>query len=277
MLNNVKAHVINCDLCSDGLAKQGLTQAPLGHLPLVGEPFRSISVDIAGPIEPSGYLYILSIVDMATRFPEAISLKTITAEEITEELFKFYCRMGIIERIHTDHGSQFTSDLMSKVNRMLAIKHTFPSPYHAMGNGVVERLNGTIKMTLRKLIKEQPKEWDQFLVPLLFALRDGVHEGHGFTPFELVYRRTTRGPMKILRELWTKDKVEEDTKDEYQYMLNLQEKISDTCRFAQEELAKNQRKSEKFYNRKARLRKFNIGGFVKVLLPLKTNKMQLKW
>ena len=280
MLNDVKAHVINCDLCSDGLVKQGLTKAPLGHLPLVGEPFRSISVDIAGPIEPrsaSGYRYILSIVDMATRFPEAIPLKTITAEEVAEELFKFYCRMGIPERIHTDRGSQFTSDLMSKVNRMLAIKHTFSSPYHAMGNGAVERLNGTIKMTLRKLIKEQPKEWDRFLVPLLFALRDGVHEGHGFTPFELVYGRSTRGPMKILRELWTKDEIEEETRNEYQYMLNLQEKISDTCRIAQEELAKNQRKSEKYYNRKARLRKFDIGGYVKVLLPLKTNKMQMKW
>src|SRR6218665_3695033 len=30
MLNDVKAHVINCDLCSDRLAKQGLTKAPLG-------------------------------------------------------------------------------------------------------------------------------------------------------------------------------------------------------------------------------------------------------
>src|SRR6218665_3255634 len=106
---------------------------------------------------------------------------------------------------HTDRGSQFTSDLMTRVNRLLAINHTFTSPYHAMGNGVIERLNGTIKMTLRKLVKEQPKEWDRFLVPLLFALRDGVHEGHGFTPFELVYGRTTRGPMRILRELWTKE------------------------------------------------------------------------
>ena len=140
---------------------------------------------------------------------------------------------------------------MSKVSMMLAIKHTFSSPYHAMGNGVVERLNGTIKMTLRKLIMEQTKEWDRFLVPLLFALRDGAHEGYGFTLFELVYGRTIRGPMKILRELWTKYKVEEETRDEYQCMLNLQETISDTNRIAQEDLAKNKRKSEKFYNRKA--------------------------
>ena len=166
---------------------------------------------------------------------------------------------------------------MAEVNRLFAVKHTYSSPYHAMGNGVVERLNGTIKMTLRKLISEQPKEWDRFLVPLLFALRDGVHEGHGFTPFELVYGRSTRGPMKILRELWTREEVEEEMRSEYQHMLDLQEKISETCRIAQEELEKNQKKNEKYYNRTARLRTLQIGDRVKVLLPIKRNKMLLKW
>src|SRR6218665_2757049 len=83
--------------------------------------------------------------------------------------------------------------------------------------------------------------------------------------------------MRILRELWTKEEVEENIRNEYQYMLDLQKKILDTCRIAQEELEKNQRKSDKYYNRKPRLRKFDIGGYVKVLLPLKTNKMQMKW
>lgn len=119
---------------------------------------------------------------------------------------------------------------MAEVNRLLSIKHLIRSPYHAVGSGVVERLNGTIKMTLRKLICEQPKEWDRFLVSLLFALRDGVHEGHGFTPFELVYGRSTRGPMKILKELWTHDEVEDEPHNEYQHMLDLKEKISDICR-----------------------------------------------
>jgi len=97
-----------------------------------------------------------------------------------------------------------TSGLMAEVNKLLSIKHSFTSPYHAIGNGIVERLNGTIKMTLRKLTNEQPKEWNRFLVPL----RDGVHEGHGFIPFELVYGRSTCGPMKILKELWTREEVE---------------------------------------------------------------------
>src|SRR6218665_482891 len=111
---------------------------------------------------------------------------------------------------------------MADINKLLSIKHSFSSMYHAMGNGIVERLNGTIKMTLRKLISEQPKEWDRFLVTLLFALRDGVHEGHGYKPFEPVYGRSTRGPTKILKELWTHDEVMEETCNKYQHMLDLQ-------------------------------------------------------
>lgn len=166
---------------------------------------------------------------------------------------------------------------MAEINKLLLIKHTFTSPYHAMGNGIVERLNGTIKMTLRKLIKEQPKEWDRFLTPLLFALRDGIHEGHGFSPFELDFGRSTRGPMKILKELWTREGVETETRDEYSHMIHLQEKIEDTCRVAQKELEKNQQKNEKYYNKRARFRKLDNGDEVMVLLPLKTNKMLLKW
>src|SRR6218665_3145992 len=65
-------------------------------------------------------------------------------------------------------------------------------------------------------------------------------------------------------------------RSEYQHMLDLQEKISETCRIAQEELEKNQKKNEKYYNRTARLRTLQIGDRVKVLLPIKRNKMLLK-
>ena len=277
---DVKRYVLSCDVCQRAIGKQGASKAPLGHLPLIDVPFKMICVDIAGPIEPRscrGSKYILTIVDMATRFPEAIPLKGISTEEVADKLFEFYCRMGTPERIHTDRGSQFTSDLMKEVNRLLLVRHTMTTPYHAMGNGLVERLNGTIKSTLRKLITEQPKEWDRYLIPLLFALRNSVHEGHGFSPFELVYGRSAKGPMKILKELWTREEVEDEIRDEYSYMLDLQGRIEETCKIAQREIEKTQIKNERYYNRRARYRKFDIGDKVLLLLPVKMNKMMLNW
>lgn len=60
---------------------------------------------------------------------------------------------------------------MAEVNKLFLIKHTLTTPYHALCIRLVEPLNGTIKSTLKKLILEQPKEWDKYLTPLLFAIR----------------------------------------------------------------------------------------------------------
>lgn len=280
VMSDVKRFVKSCEICQSALGKQGVTKAPLGHLPLIEEPFSMICIDIVGPIQPrthNGNRYILTVIDMATRYPEAIPMKGISTEEVADKLFEVYCRMGIPKRIHTDRGGQFTSELLKEINRLLMIRHTMSSPYHAQGNSVVERLNGTIKMTLKKLAAEKPQEWDRYVQPLMFALRDSVHEGHGFTPFELLYGRSVRGPMRVLKELWTNEEIQEETKDVYSYMIELQERIQETCKVAQQEIAKSQKKNERYYNRGARYRKLEIGDKVLLMIPVKTDKLKLRW
>ena len=280
IMSDVMRFVKSCEICQNALGKQGVSKAPLGHLPIIEEPFAMICVDIVGPIQPrtsAGNKYILTVIDMATRYPEAVPMKNISTEEVVDKLFDIYCRTGIPKRIHTDRGGQFTSELLNEVNHLLMIRHTMSSPYHAQGNSVVERLNGTIKTTLKKLAAEKPKDWDRYLSPLMFALRDSVHEGHGFTPFELLFGRSVRGPMKILKELWTNENLQEETKDVYSYMLELQERIQETCKVAQQEIAKMQRKNEKYYNKRARYRKLEIGDKVLLMIPVKTDKLKLRW
>ena len=277
---DIRRFVLSCDICQRTVDKKVNYKAPLGHLPVVDVPFACICIDLIGPMNPMssrGHRYVLTVIDLSTRYPEAIPLKGITTEEVAEALFGLYCRMGVPQRIHTDRGSQFTSDLMAEVNKMLLVKHTLTTPYHAMGNGCVERLNGTIKATLRKLICEQPKEWDRYLAPLLFALRDAVHESHGFTPFELVFGRSCRGPIKILKELWTNEVVEEEVKDAYNYMLELRERIDETCALAQKAISQSQAKNKKYYDKKARNRKLEIGDKALLLLPKSNNKLLLQW
>lgn len=121
-------------------------------------------------------LVLLTAANLSTNYPEPTPLKGTITEE-AEAFFGLYCIMSVPQRIHTNRGSQFTSDVMAEINKMLLIKHTLTSSYHATGNGCLERLDGTLKATLKKLI-EQPKEGDKYLAPLLLALRDTVHESH---------------------------------------------------------------------------------------------------
>ncbi|GFR75371.1 zinc finger protein [Elysia marginata] len=98
-----------------------------------------------------------------------------------------------------------------------------------------------------------------------------------FAPFELLYGRTVRGPMHILRELWTKDIEEPEVKSSCEYVLNLRERLDDTLTIAREELEKAQGPQKRYYDRTAKCRKFSVGEKVLVLLPTDSNKLLMQW
>lgn len=112
-------------------------------------------------------------------------------------------------------GSQLTSELMAETSRLLSFLQLTTTPYHPMCNGLVKRFNGTLKRMLRRLCAERPKDWDRYWSAALFAYRDTTQESLGFSPFELVSGHTVRGPMRILREQWTKEVTDPDIKATY--------------------------------------------------------------
>ena len=93
---------------------------------------------------------------------------------------------------------------MKEVSRLLSMKQLVTTPYHPMCNGLVERFNGTMKQMLKRMCADRPKDWDRYLPALLFAYREVPQESLGFSPFELLYGRTVRGPMSILKEVGQK-------------------------------------------------------------------------
>ena len=151
---------------------------------------------------------MLTLVDYATRYPEAVALAKIGTETVAEALLGIFARVGFPQEILSDNGTQFVSQVMQEVARLISVKQLFSSPYHPMANGLCERFNGTLKKMLLRLCSEQPREWDRYLEPLLFAYREIPQESTGYSPFELLYGRTVRGPMAILRELWTRGNAE---------------------------------------------------------------------
>ena len=65
---------------------------PLIPLPIIDVPFRCIGMDILGPLPKSswGHRYILVLMDYATRYPEAIPLRTATGKTITKKRFLLF-------------------------------------------------------------------------------------------------------------------------------------------------------------------------------------------
>ena len=116
----------SCHTCQKFGSK--VQKVPLSKMPIISEPFSRVAVDLIGPISPPserGHKYILTLIDLATRYPEAIPLRNIDSVTVAESLVEIFCRVGVPREILSDRGTQFKSDLMSEVNRLLSIKSTF--------------------------------------------------------------------------------------------------------------------------------------------------------
>ena len=89
-------------------------------------------MDIVGPLPKTsnGYQYILVISDYAPRFPEAYPLGRFTAISVADKLMGLFARVGVPNETLTDQGTNFTSELLKELYRMLGIKAITTSPYH---------------------------------------------------------------------------------------------------------------------------------------------------
>ena len=142
----------SCDICQRTISKGRVSKVPLEKNPIIDTPFKRVSIDIIGKIYPpseKGHQFILTMMDHASRYPDAVPLKNIDSETVAEALVDMFSKTGIPEEILTDLGTQFVSDCMEEVSRLLSMKQLTTSPYHPICNGLVERFNGTLKIMLK--------------------------------------------------------------------------------------------------------------------------------
>ena len=253
--------------------------SPLGEMPLIDTPFDRVAIDLIGPLHPTseeGHKYILTLVDYATRYPEAIPIKDKTTETVADALVGIFSRVGLPREILSDQGCQFTSSLMEEVSKLLSARQIFTSPYHPQCNGLCEAYNKTLKMMLRRLTVEQPRKWHKLIDPLLFSYREVPQSTTGFSPFELIYGRPVRGPLTVLKDLWT-EQEENQKQNVYEYVTTLRNHLEETMKIAEENIDESHKKSKVYYDRKARDKKLKVGEEVLVLLPTTKNKLKVQW
>jgi len=86
-----------------------------------------------------------------------------------------------------------------------------------------------------------------------------------------------RTPMTLLKRIWTEEEEDSEVKTAYQYVIDLRERVEETCELARSELAEIQIRNQRYYNRKTHDRKLHIGDSVLLLLPTERNKLTLAW
>ncbi len=97
---------------------------------------------------------------------------------------------GCAKRLISDQGREFINKLDTELQLLLGTEHRMTSAYHPQTNGLVEKFNHTIQSCLLKVVNENQNDWDVHLDPVLFAIRTSKHKSTGYTPYELVYKRS---------------------------------------------------------------------------------------
>ncbi|XP_078250152.1 uncharacterized protein LOC144589428 [Pogona vitticeps] len=265
------------DVCQRQGKNRDRTKAKLCPLPVIDTPFKCIGVDIVGPLPKAtkrGNRFILTIVDHATRYPEAIPLTNIETNTVADALVGYMSRMGFASEIITDLGTSFTSKLMKRLWQICGIKHKETTAYHPESNGLTEKFNGTLMRMIRAYLAENPNNWDQKLQSLLFACRSVPQASTGFSPFELLFGRRVKGPLDLIKQNWEQI-TQDDPQDIVTYIDSLMNDLKRNLELAAENLQAQKVRQKTWYDQKARERHFNPGEEVLWPRPCKENKLQL--
>nr|ABA95702.1 retrotransposon protein, putative, unclassified [Oryza sativa Japonica Group] len=156
-------------------------------------PFAVWGLDILGPFRraPGGFEYLYVAIDRFTKWPEAYPVVKIDKHSALKFIKGIKARFGVPNRIITDNGTQFTSELFGDYCEDMGIKLCFASPAHPRSNGQVERANAEILKGLKtktfNILKKHGDSWIEELPAVLWANRTTPSRATGETPFFLVY------------------------------------------------------------------------------------------
>ncbi|GBM50237.1 hypothetical protein AVEN_134800-1 [Araneus ventricosus] len=100
-------------------------------------------------------------------------------------------RFGVPEKVTSDRGSNFQSNLFSSLSKVLDAKKTRTTSYHPQSNGAVERFHRHLKNVL---MTHPPENWLDALPFVLLGIRTSFKKDLATSSAELVYGSTLKLP-----------------------------------------------------------------------------------
>ena len=113
---------------------------------------------------------ILVTVDHFMRYMRAYVTKDQKASTVAKCLYEgFIFIFGTPEKIITDQGKAFTSDVVTELCNQFGVGKTTMTPYHSQGNGQVKQAHQALGNMIGKLEDGHKKQWPRHLAKLTHA------------------------------------------------------------------------------------------------------------
>ncbi|KAF8792328.1 Transposon Tf2-8 polyprotein like [Argiope bruennichi] len=153
-------------------------------------------------------------IDHATRYVIATPSASLAAHTVTDALYhNIILRYGPPNMYLSDGGTAFTARHTQRFLQKYGIIQSTTPPYSPQANSIVERANGIIVSSLKKMIDKNPNKWDELLPNALLAINTTKQNSTKKSPFYLLHGYEPRLPRELHIGSFIDDTPREDQLD----------------------------------------------------------------
>ena len=268
-------HIRSCNTCQRA-DKTSPKRMWMQKRELVSMPSKPVAIDIVGPfnVAKGVFKYLLTYIDMATRWPEAIPLRKTTTAIVIQQLTQIFARNGFPTSIVSDNGPQFVTDTFRKFLKEKGIEHVRASPYHPQGNEVIERLHRTLNSVIAKCC-ETKGNWAQIVPMSLYFIRCMPNRSTGISPFVAKHGWEPTTPLQLLYKEWVQKDI--GPIDLEEWVAENSDRVQNMREVALANQSANSDKRKADWDRKAQFCQFDKGDRVYMRKSGLNTKLEDSW
>ena len=263
----ISGYIKNCLSCAQLKNAPNATLRPnLGEVSTtINYPAEMMQIDIVGPFQSYPYRYVLTGIDVFTKYLFAKPLTTVSAKAVATALVSmFFTHSYLPETLVCDLGSVFTSKLFEQLTQLLEIRLRHATLKHPQTIGTLERAHGALKRILKLNTDLQWNNWYKYVDLAAFVHNTSYHSSIGTTPSSLFHGRHPNKPLDLR---FTNKKLN-NMPTEIDYVNELQNALLESYAVTKERLTTMYNKYRWYYDQKAKAKPLKVHSYCMLLNPL---------
>ena len=266
-------HIRNCLTCLQ--LKRAPTKSitpPLQELSsLQSFPGDILQIDIVGPFQSPFFRYVLTGIDVFTKYLFGVPLTSPSAKSVASSLVNIFFRHSYMpETIMADLGTAFTSRLFHELTSLLEVRVKHATLKHPQSIGVVERAHAALKRILKLNTDQQWNDWYKYVDLACFIHNTSYHASIGCTPSLLFHGRE---PLKPL-DLKFKNSNLKRISPTFDYVRELQDAVVAKFQDTKQNLVNSYHRYRSYFDRKAAAHPLKLNSYCLLLNPILTTQSE---
>ena len=188
----VKECCIKCEICKKYKRPY---RRPVVGLPLASEFNEVVCMDLKEYIHNK--IWILHLIDSASRYSAACLVKTKKKDVIIKEIYRIWIAyFGPPQLFISDNGGEFSNDVMTEMNEKLGVETRTTAGESPFSNGIVERHNKILFEAMMKTIEDVKCE-PEIALAWSVSAKNSLQNHGGYSPNQLVFGHNVSFPSLL--------------------------------------------------------------------------------